>query len=391
MMIDLRARSRKARTGVKSWFGRPPDAAEVGQRLHRLARRAFKRALVDATPKRVELAFHPAAPHATITVLADGDLAIRADATTLGAGYHREVLARIAPVLDELDYVLDGDGGDPEAALLGWLAAELRAGTLMFGIPIDKCFRVAGAAVLTAMGPRDAAWRDAVIADPARGADAFPWWERGPGTEARARALHALWFDVPWREPLDDAERALMEAADADLREARAAAPGLALPDADWALLVELLGDDPERARALRDRAGGAPATIGYRRHALDVELQGGWVLELGGAFVGRWDDERALWWASDGERVLELTTLTAPDATSSAALLDIAPPAYPVIEELADGRRCGRAEETVDDDGTYQLTGLMTCAPHVAILTCKGAVTDRAWALASWRSLRNV
>jgi len=28
--------------------------------------------------------------------------------------------------------------------------------------------------------------------------------------------------------------------------------------------------------------------------------------------------------------------------------------------------------------------------APHVAILTCKGKPTDDAWALATWRSLRN-
>jgi hypothetical protein len=33
---------------------------------------------------------------------------------------------------------------------------------------------------------------------------------------------------------------------------------------------------------------------------------------------------------------------------------------------------------------------GLVAQAPHVAILTCKGKRSDEAWALATWRSLRN-
>jgi hypothetical protein len=31
-----------------------------------------------------------------------------------------------------------------------------------------------------------------------------------------------------------------------------------------------------------------------------------------------------------------------------------------------------------------------MARAPHVAILTCKGAISDEPWALDAWRSLRN-
>jgi hypothetical protein len=34
-------------------------------------------------------------------------------------------------------------------------------------------------------------------------------------------------------------------------------------------------------------------------------------------------------------------------------------------------------------------VVGLVIDAPHVAIVTCKVAPADEAWALATWRSLR--
>ncbi len=32
-----------------------------------------------------------------------------------------------------------------------------------------------------------------------------------------------------------------------------------------------------------------------------------------------------------------------------------------------------------------------MCVAPHVALLTCKGAHTDEPWAIATWKSLQQV
>lgn len=46
-----------------------------------------------------------------------------------------------------------------------------------------------------------------------------------------------------------------------------------------------------------------------------------------------------------------------------------------------------GRAE-AFEDEGVPVVIGLMACAPHVGILTCKGG--DQDWALATWRSLRH-
>jgi hypothetical protein len=238
------------------------------------------------------------------------------------------------------------------------------------------------APIQTAMGPRDEAWRDAVVADPGAGRDAFAWWERGPGHAARSRAVLAMWHEVPWRPPLDKAELALMRRVDADLEAARRADPALALPYAEWAELAANLGDP--RADELRARATG-PAAIGYRRFDMKLELHG-WSITLPGAFVGSWEDD-ARFWATDGQRSVELSLLetTGQDAR---ALLAIAPEHHPVIARLADGARHGRAEAS-DEGGQRVVHGLVAVAPRVAILTCKTSPRDEPWALATWRSLR--
>jgi hypothetical protein len=380
------ARSRRARRGggLRALLGKAPDAREIGERLVRLAQRMFKRAVIDATPKRVTLALHPAAPPVRIVVTREGDLEITADTFALGPGYHAHVLALLAPMLEELEYVWDGeDPGEAAQAMAERVALRLAAGETRIAMPADRTFTLA-CAVQTAMGPRDAAWRDAVIREPLRAAEAFAWWETGPGREERSRALHAMWHEVPWREPLDDDERAVMEQVIVDLRAARKADPSLDLPYAEWAELLELLGEDSDKIRA---RAGDRIATIGYRRHPMDVELADGWTISLAGAFVGRWEDDH--YWATDGERVVEFTSLTVDGAASSQELLDVAPEKHAVIARISDDVRRGRAE-AYDEDDVHVVHGLMAVAPHVAILTCKGAVADEPWALATWRSLRN-
>jgi hypothetical protein len=320
-----------------------------------------------------------------IAVVADGALCVGGEAGAVGPGYCDEVIARLEPVLAELDYAWDEAPGhrSVQDEMLGWLAAELRAGQARIGMPTDHAFLV-DAPIQTAMGPRDAAWRDAVLADPRAAADAFAWWERGPGRLERSRALLAMWHEVPWRAPVDRAERALMEQVDADLRAAHAADPELALPWAEWAELARNLGDDA-RAGDLGGRAT-SPAVIGYRRFDMVVDL-GSWSITLPGGFVGAWEEDGARYWATDGDRVLELTTLETTERDSDK-LLDVAPPLHPVIERLSDGGRRGRAE-AYDADGVHVVHGLVASAPHVAILTCKGAERDQPWALATWRSLR--
>jgi hypothetical protein len=380
--FERRARSRKARTGFRSWFGRAPDAREVADRLRRLLPRLWKDAEIAGSATRHSVTLHPFAPALRIAVEADAAIAVDAEAGMVGPGYCEEIAARLSVVLDELDYAWD-PAPPPRDAMLAWLAGELAAGATRIGMPDGRAF-VVDAAVQTAMGPRDAAWRDAVLADPGAGIDAFAWVERGPGHRERSSALLAMWHEVPWREPLDDDETALMKRVDGELAAAHRADRELALPWAEWAELAGHLGDTA-RAAELAGRATG-PAAIGYRR--LDMVLDvAGWSLTLPGNFVGRWEDDGERYWATDGRRVVELaqfeTTEHDPDR-----LIDVAPPLHPVIERIADGARRGRAE-AYDEDAVRILHGLVAVAPHVAILTCKGAAHDEPWALATWRGLR--
>lgn len=383
--------------GKTGWFRRTPEVREVGDRLGRLLNRMERAAVLRSGWKKqgrfvAELELHPAAPAATVSVELDATLVVRAETSRIGPGYHADVVARLTPILDELDYTWDEPVEDPahvQDAMCAWLAGELRGGATRIGLPSGRSFHV-DAPVLTALGPRDAAWRDAVLAEPRRGADAFAWWQPGAAHGARSRALLAMWLEMPCREPLDKAELALMTRIDADLRAARRGPDReLELPWPEWAQILEWLGIDDERAAEVRARAGGKPSTIGYRRYDLDVELSGGWTVRLPGAFVGSWEDDGERYWATDGPRSVEFTSLTADDEGDSDRLLAVAPERHPVIERLVEGDRRGRAEAHEVDD-VRVVYGLMACAPHVGLVTCKGPAGDDAWALATWRSLRH-
>jgi hypothetical protein len=381
--FERRATPRKARSRLRSLLGRAPDGKEVRERLSRMLPRLWKGAEVSA--RRIVAELHPFAPPLRFKVEPDGALVVRGECSMVGPAYHDEVLARLAPVLDELGYGWDGPEVDPRADVLSWLAEELRGGARRVGMLPERQFLL-DAAVQTALGPRDAAWRDAVLADPRAGRDAFAWWTREPGELERSRAVLAMWHEVPWREPVDATELALMRRVDTDLRAARKADRAIALPYAEWAELVGYLGET-ERAAELQAQATG-PSVIGYRRFAMEVTLDAGWSITLPGSFVGAWRDDGARYWATDGARVVEVTHLETTER-DSAKLLDAAPTLHPVIEQAARGARHARVE-AYDEDDVHVIHGVVAIAPHVAIVTCKGAASDEAWALATWRSLRH-
>jgi hypothetical protein len=389
--IDRRARSRKG----KGLFRRAPDPKDVGQRLGLLLLRmkgATTRQLKRDDRFLAEVTFHPGAPPARLEVGPDAELWVRTTTSTLGPGYHAEVLARLAPVLDELEYVWaepepESGPGSAASRMCAWFAAQLAGeDQVLIGLSAARSF-VSDAPVLTALGPRDAAWRAAVIADPARAADAFPWWHTGKGYRELASALIGMWQEVPWREPLDDLERDLMARIAGELAAARAA--GIEdLPYPAWAELLRYLGRDDADALAIYKLAGDREATIGYRRLDMEIALSGGWTVQVPGAFAGRWVDDGARYLASDGDRAIEFTSFTAEGETDSARLLAVGPERHPVLGRFDDGARCGRAEVS-DEEGVHIVHGLIAQAPDVAILTLKGTVADEAWALRTWRTLR--
>ena len=226
-----------------------------------------------------QLELHPAARLAVISLAADGVLSVRAETSRIGPGYHADVIARLTPILDELDYEWDAaPDRDPIDAMCAWLADELRGdGQRRVGVPVDRELsqRCAGAD-----GARPA--RCGMARRRARRAAARCRCVRVVATRrratARSRALLAMWLEVPWRAPLERDERELMEQVDTDLRAAHAAK--LDVPWADWAELLDNLGADDDHATNVRARATGE-AAIGYRRLDMDVELSGGWMVCL--------------------------------------------------------------------------------------------------------------
>ncbi|HEY0254925.1 MAG TPA: hypothetical protein VGC41_25540, partial [Kofleriaceae bacterium] len=342
--IDRRARSRKG----KGLFRKAPDPKDVGQRLAFLLMR-----MKNTTSKQVkkddrfiaDVTFHPRAPAARLVVDESAELHVRAQTSTLGPGYHADVIAKLAPVLEELDFVWTEPEPDPAEAMCRWLAETLKASgddQVLFGLSDARSF-VSDAPVLTALGPRDAAWREAVIADPAKGADAFAWWSRGPGYRERADAMLALWQEVPWREPLDDAEHDLMERVEADLAAAKAA--GVTdLPYPEWSTLLDFLGRDDKESLVIRKLAGEAPATIGYRRLDMEIALSGGWVVQVPASFAGRWEEDGARYIAADGDRGIEFTSIIAQGETDSQKLLALAKENHVVVDRYAEGTAAGRA-----------------------------------------------
>lgn len=337
-----------------------------------------------------DVTFHPRAPAARLSIGADGELHVKAETSTLGPGYHTDVLARLAPVLDELDFAwTEPDDPDPGPAMCKWLAGLLTGDAddqIIIGVPTTRAF-LSDAPLLTALGPRDAAWCEAVRADPLRAKDAFPWWETGKGRLDLANALIAMWQEIPWREPIDEPERALMERTEAELAAAHAA--GITeMPYEAWAELLGYLGRDDAEAQKIYKLAGDREATLGYRRLDMEIALSGGWIVQVPGSFAGRWEDEGARYWASDGDRAIEFTSLTAEGETDSEKLLAVAPEVHPAVDRFTDGDRCGRAEIS-DEDHVHIVHGLVAQAPHVAILTLKGEKKHEAWALATWKTLR--
>src|SRR5688572_3268199 len=101
--FERRARSQKARAGLRALLGKPPDARAVNARLARLLPRMWPGAVIDATG-RITAELHPFAPALRIWVAPDGELVVAGEAGGVGPGLCDDAFARLAPVLDELDY-----------------------------------------------------------------------------------------------------------------------------------------------------------------------------------------------------------------------------------------------------------------------------------------------
>jgi hypothetical protein len=368
--------------------------------------------LLESDGPELLVELHPAGPPLVLRSPHPGAVRLEAMTGTVGPGLHAHVLDLLPGLADALG--MDGwrrveATEEPEATAIAWArrtAAEIRDldakgyGGFAILLPEGARFRHDGV-VATPLGPRSAAWLEAVAGGGGDPLDVFAWPHPGrDATYYERLALSQMWTEVRWRPALPE-ERPLLDACATWLELAFALDPSRPYPIGAWAELFLHLGEDSLRATRVRmkaDAVAGA-ARIGYRRRPVRVDLGGGWSLEVDGELAERWDD-RGTWVAYDESRSLFFNSLSAgeapgertPTTEDTLAHLPELEGDDPVALERGE-LRARAASSVVERDGhpVHRLAAHAAFGPHAAVGTfVYTAETDRDWALGVWSTLRH-
>lgn len=373
---------------------------------------------IDGTPT-LSMQAHPAVESLELKVQSAGHVVVSANTSTGGPGYHRRMCDDLHilgdrlgvtwqpstdDVTDETGYFESGDRSAVDEAMLAWI------GTLVTKLPLADGKQVAISMpvghrggpddiIATAMGPRDRDWASRVAADPREAVDHFPWWnDERDGAHYLKRALAAMWVDVRWAVPLDEAERQQLLAVDRDLNKAYQLDPELDIPWREWSEVRRLIGGSSEGAttgldRTINERAAPvdpAKRLIGYRRGSMPVTV-GGWTIQLPRSLVV--SSDRDSWLGFDADRSVRLLPLviTATDGqVPSAEELAEVGPERPMIEPGDPGLRgSATIADSVEGKQTGRvLKGIVTSPGHSLIVTIAYS-RDETWARETYRSIR--
>ncbi len=385
----------------------------------------------DAADRPVlRVLLHPASPPAEIRLDLDGRVRVQAVTTPAGPGYHAflcELLRNFAAahqvewILDDCQdatgYFLRHHRPTLEAAFAKWLHQECRRRPHTPGLTYEHEFTYP-AEVLTPLGPRSAAWREALARDLSGGQDYFPWWNPHPDAAFyRNRALVRLWCDYPWRPPLTEAEGEAADQIANDLATAFHLDPDAELPWSAWLELLHHIDQDaaserlcvspydPNLSIKLWMRAGphSVPPEkrIGYRRYPIRVRLDGGWTIDIPGDFTYEWDEDRnwtawnrthAIWFRRIGFQAPD-GRVRSPEELVEFGRRSILDEGDPLpLPSSADS--CKRAVfGMIEEDGRtlWRLAGVAAVDGQLVI--CNVYVQDpaeREWAAAIWQTLRH-
>lgn len=377
------------------------------------------------------LSLHPTAEELEISIVSPGRISATAKTSTVGAGYHQylcDLMKKFGEECgvewepppddggtgDETGYFESGDFGAIEYEMQRWLlgtANRVREvlgddyTDLMISMPLGHTYPNQGP-LSTNLGPRDLAWLDRVIADPASGLDLFAWPEPGFGASYyRGRALCRMWTDVRWRSPLIDSERQTLMTVHHDLKRAYELDAALELPWREWNEVMEYLAADANSEEAIDDelkeevarRAGSAHSTplIGYRRMPIRVQFNDSWSISIPGEMAEDWTEE-GNWHAWDGWTTVWFNSLSIEKKDGSK----------PSAEELLNSFKPDEGEEirfegerpvgsaairccVEDDEESWQLSGRLAVAGSVAIVNIYFAnEDDRESVIAIWNSI---
>ncbi len=385
--------------------------------------RSTRRPVREQGEAELTVTLHPAAPELVLTASDTGRVAVTAGTETVGPGYHRFVGRVLERMGRDLAIVWERGGSEPhdpladattmtfadrpvaERAYLGWLGRSLMAARarqtanarpIPLGLRDDVRYHVDGA-ILTALGPRDAAWLDVAVTDTRVATDVTPWWaDATDGQYLLNRALCLMWTDVRWRTPALKTERLLLDEVHKLLSKAYPHDPNLAYPWRAWAEIVDHASIDDPMATQVRARAATAPEDtrpIGYRRAQVTIRHEG-WALEIPGSFAERRTAEE--WWGGGAGRDITLAAVatgTAAGPMAGQAFIaqfggDLGPEA---IDHRAGGV-VGRARLSTDASSGVEVGVL---EGYSAVIGSGAAIrivfedpSDWQWALDMWKSL---
>jgi hypothetical protein len=151
-------------------------------------------------------------------------------------------------------------------------------------------------------------------------------------------------------------------------------------------------------------RAGPIPAKpdgprIGYRRYPVRVALDGGWAIEVPGAFAQEWEERNWTGWDRTRTVWFRRVGFTKPDGSppTAAEALEVGrrslPEGEPVPGLAAGGVLGAAVYGPADDDGrtVWRLSGVAGADGQLVVCNIYSAAeSDRAWAEQTWQSLRH-
>ena len=375
---------------------------------------------------------HPAAIPVEIRLGASGRVRVTASTNPVGPGYHAYLCDLLRQFADDFDltwdlsattdptgYFSSGNRAACEQHFLRWAAGVCASprrhssDSVSVGLPPGHGFSGNGS-VLTPLGPRPQDWLAAVVTNPARARDFFPWWNPELDAEFyRNRALTRLWCDFPWRPPLTEDEGELTEQVANDLASAYKLDPAGELPWREWLEVLEAIENDqnghtvtptdPALTDAVTQRAwetAQAPTPVGYRRLPVRVGLCCGWSIEVPGDFAREWDGERT-WTGWNLSRTVwfHAVGFTKPDGSSPSPAEAVTvgrrslPEGEPVPGIDREGVRGEAVFGEVEEDGrtVWRLSGVTAADGQLVVChVYTEDPTDRDWAVQTWHSLRH-
>lgn len=383
---------------------------------------------------------HPCAEDVELIAADTGRIALTANTSTLGPGYHIflcELVEKLGRQFEiDWDEVAEGkskdDTGyffhhDPEAVrreMLRWLRALARvvaedemleqAEVRMVSMPLGYSYPDAQG-VVTPLGPYSLDWFRAMAEGAEGGAGFFPWWEEGIGAAFfLGRALTRMWQDVRWRIPITDDEGELLMDVHLDLERAFRLDKNAALPWREWDEIVGYLNGYYGYLEFAEEDAGGVDleaeisrrsasadpegARIGYRRGRVQVALTGGWSLTVPGELAEEWESGGQTWSAWYGGRTVWFSSWSVQgehgERPAEEILAELDLPAEGEHFELREGSIVGRGvflECQEDGQTVWNLRAYSAVAGGFAL--CNIYVQgpgDLPWAIEVWKTLRH-